>query len=213
VKFKHRVGKKQKIYMTTNTFYLDMDGVVADWDTAASAFLGRPQRPANDLTHYKNTPEEWSRIKTQSRFYRDLPLMPRCSELVDLARRYRDGLGWNLLFLTAVPKDDDVPWAFYDKVLWAQEHFPDIPVHFGPHSWDKQRHCLPGDILVDDRPDNCSQWIESGGLAVQVLGNDLDEAISQVSFDLNRRMSLRSMASLNAMADAIVAAGGFKVGS
>ena len=197
----------------TNTFYLDMDGVVADWDTAASAFLGRPPRPPNDLTHYKNTPEEWTRIKTQARFYRTLPLMPRCSELVDLARRYRDGLGWNLLFLTAVPKDDDVPWAFYDKVLWAQEHFPDIPVHFGPHSWDKQKHCKPGDILVDDRPDNCSQWIASGGLAVKVDGNDLSSAITQVSFDFNRRMSLRSMASLNAMADAIVAQGGFKVGT
>jgi 5'(3')-deoxyribonucleotidase len=197
----------------TNTFYLDMDGVVADWDTAASQFLGRPQRAPDDLTHYKNSPEEWARIKTQARFYRTLPLMPRSAELVDLARRYRDGLGWNLLFLTAVPKDDDVPWAYYDKVLWAQEHFPDVPVHFGPHSWDKRKHCKPGDILVDDRPDNCSQWIESGGLAVQVLGNDLSAAITQVSFDFNRRMSLRSMASLNAMADAIVSNGGFKVGS
>ena len=194
-----------------NTFYLDMDGVVADWDTAAAKFLGRPQRLPNDLTHYKNTPEEWTRIKTQVRFYRDLPLMPRCSELVDLARRYRDGLGWNLLFLTAVPKDDDVPWAYYDKVLWAQAHFPDVPVHFGPHSWDKYKHCKSGDILVDDRPDNCSQWIAAGGLAVQVLGNDLGDAIRQIGFDFNRRMSLRSMASLNAMADAIVANGGFKV--
>lgn len=196
----------------TNTFYLDMDGVVADWDTAASEFLGRPTRGADPRTHYKNTPEEWQRIKTQSRFYRDLPLMPRCSELVDLARRYRDGLGWKLLFLTAVPKDDDVPWAYYDKVLWAQIHFPDIPVHFGPHSWDKAKHCTQGDMLVDDRPDNCSSWINAGGLAVQVLNNDLGSAIKQVAFDLNRRMSLRSMASLNAMADAIVAAGGFKVG-
>ncbi len=196
----------------TNTFYLDMDGVVADWDTAASEFLGRPTRDADPRTHYKNTPEEWNRIKTQARFYRDLPLMPRCVELVDLARRYRDGLGWQLLFLTAVPKDDDIPWAYYDKVLWAQEHFSDIPVHFGPHSWDKAKHCTAGDMLVDDRPDNCSQWIAAGGLAVQVLDNDLGSAIRQVAFDLNRRMSLRSMASLNAMADAIVAAGGFKVG-
>lgn len=201
----------QLITSMSNTFYLDMDGVVADWDTAASQFLNRPTRGADPRTHYKNTPEEWSQIKTQQRFYRSLPLMPRCAELVDLARRYRDGLGWGLLFLTAVPKDDDVPWAFYDKVLWAQEHFPDIPVHFGPHSWDKYKHCKSGDILVDDRPDNCSQWIAAGGLAVQVLNNDLGPAITQVSFDLNRRMSLRSMASLNAMADAIVAAGGFKV--
>jgi hypothetical protein len=45
------------------------------------------------------------------------------------------------------------------------------------------------------------------------MNNDLGPAIAEISFDLNRRMSLRSMADLNAMADAIVAAGGFKVGS
>jgi hypothetical protein len=66
---------------------------------------------------------------------------------------------------------------------------------------------------VDDRTSNCQEWISAGGLAVQVLNNDLGPAIAEISFDLNRRMSLRSMADLNAMADAIVAAGGFKVGS
>ena len=203
----------QLITSMTNTFYLDMDGVVADWDTAASQFLNRPTRGADPRTHYKNTPQEWAQIKTQSRFYRTLPLMPRCGELVALARLYRDSLGWQLLFLTAVPKDDDVPWAFSDKVLWAQDNFPDIPVHFGPHSWDKHRHCAQGDILVDDRPDNCSQWISAGGLAVQVLDNDLGPAIREIRFDLNRRMSLRSMAELSAVADAIVASGGFNSSS
>ena len=198
----------------SNTFYLDMDGVVANWEQAAADFFGRPLRsPGTGERQFVNPPDEWARIRQQQRFYRTLPLMPRCGELVDLARRYRDGLGWQLLFLTAVPKDDDMPWAYSDKVLWAQEHFPDIPVHFGPHSWDKHKHCKQGDILVDDRASNCSSWIESGGLAVQVLDNDLGDAIKQVSFDLNRRMSLRSMASLNAMADAIVANGGFKVGT
>ena len=177
----------------TNTFYLDMDGVVADWDTAASAFLGRAQGRADPNTHYKNTPEEWSRIKTQQRFYRTLPLMPRCGELVDLARRYRDGLGWGLLFLTAVPKDDDVPWAFYDKVLWAQEHFPDIPVHFGPHSWDKHKHCKMGDILVDDRASNCREWASAGGVCFRVTGNDLGTVIDSIQQDLNLKTALNNI--------------------
>jgi 5'(3')-deoxyribonucleotidase len=173
----------------TNTFYLDMDGVVADWEVAASTFLRRPMRDPDSLTHYRNTPEEWEQIKTQSRFYRDLPLMPKAEQLVALARQYRDRLGWNLLFLTAVPKNDDVPWAFYDKVLWAQRYFPDIPVHFGPHSLDKFKHCrVKGDILVDDRPDNCAGWRSAGGWAVKVNGNDLTQAIGLVSEDLANKL-------------------------
>ena len=175
-----------------NTFYLDMDGVVADWESAAAQFLNRPMRNPDTLTHYRNTEEEWARIKTQSRFYRSLPLMPRVDELVHLARQYRDTLGWNLLFLTAVPANNDVHWAFYDKVMWAQDHFPDIPVHFGPHSWDKCRHCNLGDILVDDRPDNCAQWLAAQGLSFKVDANDLGTVLERIRDDLRVRVDLKN---------------------
>lgn len=176
----------------TNTFYLDMDGVVADWESAAAEFLGRPMRDPDTLTHYRNTVEEWARIKTQTRFYRTLPLMQRVEELVHLARQYRDTLGWQLLFLTAVPAKDDIHWAFYDKVLWAQDHFPDIPVHFGPHSYDKFKHCSAGDILVDDRPDNCAQWREAGGTAFKVNANDLGSVLDLIAADLRARVDLKN---------------------
>lgn len=168
----------------TNTFYLDMDGVVADWETAAAEFFGRPIR----LKGATNSVTEWDSIKTQHRFYRTLPLMPRVDELVALARQYRDQLGWQLLFLTAVPRNDDMPWAFYDKVLWAQQHFADIPVHFGPHSWHKQQHCGAGDILVDDRLSNCEQWSAAGGICFRVTGNNLLTVIDSIQRDLQQRV-------------------------
>ena len=170
-----------------------MDGVVADWEAAASQFLKRPMRDPDTLTHYRNTPEEWAEIKTQTRFYRSLPLMSRVDELVHLARQYRDILGWDLLFLTAVPANDDVHWAFYDKVLWAQDHFPDIAVHFGPHSYDKFKHCSAGDILVDDRPDNCSQWTTAGGTAFKVNKNDLGTVLDLVAQDLRTRVDRKNL--------------------
>ena len=176
-----------------NTFYLDMDGVVADWEAAAAQFLNRPMRDPDTLTHYRNTEAEWAQIKTQTRFYRDLPLMPKVDQLLHLARQYRDTLGWELLFLTAVPAKDDVHWAFYDKVLWAQQHFPDIPVHFGPHSWDKCRHCRAGDILVDDRPDNCAQWAEAGGISFKVDHNDLGSVLDLIAQDLRTRVDRKNL--------------------
>ena len=67
------------------------------------------------------------------------------------------------MFLTAVPKGNDVKWAFYDKVIWAQSYFPAIPVHFGPFSERKYEHCTPGDILIDDRESNITAWNTAGG--------------------------------------------------
>jgi PAS domain-containing protein len=171
------------------TFYLDMDGVVADWDTAAEQFLGVPFRSKPRYGEYRVTSQEWDRLRAQHRFYRDLPLMAQCEQLVNLARNYRDQLGWQLLFLTAVPHNNDQPWAFSDKVLWAQERFPDIAVHFGPHSTDKWRHCEPGDILVDDRGDNCAAWRAAGGTAFKVDDRDLLLTIEAVTADLASRIN------------------------
>jgi 5'(3')-deoxyribonucleotidase len=171
-----------------NTFYLDMDGVVADWSKGVSQLLGH--EISTDPTA-RMCDSDWARVLEHPRLFRDLPLMQGADQLVDLARAYRDQLGWELLFLTAIPHLNDVPWAFWDKMLWAQRYWPDIPVHFGPHSYDKQVHCTQGDILVDDRPDNCEQWRAAGGLAFQVTGS-LASVRPLLEEDFNRRHSLRN---------------------
>ena len=147
-----------------NKLYLDMDGVVADWRSNARRVLGSDSTDPRQ----RYSSEDWDRLRGLGRIFRDLPLMAGAEELVSVARWFRDDLGWELLFLTAIPHNNDVPWVFHDKIAWAHRYFPDIPVHFGPYSEDKWRHCSPGDILVDDRLDNCQQWRAAGGVAVKV---------------------------------------------
>lgn len=147
------------------TIYLDMDDVVADFKAYAHAVLGKPQQDE------KWPHEDWVRLRDNPRLYRDLKPTPESTALVDYCRNLRDQQGVDLMFLTAVPKGNDVPWAFYDKVLWAQQYFPDIPVMFGPFSKDKHVHCKAGDILIDDRTSNCNEWRAAGGFAVQHRGD------------------------------------------
>ena len=105
-----------------------------------------------------------NKVKAKQRFYRDLPIKDGAFELVDFCQHVVNiGLADDLRFLTALPHDYSVPFASYDKVLWAQERFPNIPVLFGPYSHDKWKHCQPGDILIDDRTSNCEEWTRSGG--------------------------------------------------
>lgn len=163
-----------------NTIYIDMDGVVADFDTAATDFLQTELKiDIANKQEGKWPPGMWERIRENTRFYRDLPKMPLADQMLDLAREFRDKLDWNLMFLTAIPKGNDMPWTFWDKMMWVQARYPDIPVHFGPYSHDKQSHCVPGDILVDDRHDNCEQWRSRGGAAVRVT-HDYAQALDQL---------------------------------
>jgi hypothetical protein len=45
-------------------------------------------------------------------------------------------------------------------------------VRFGPYAEDKQRHCTPGDILIDDKLSNCEQWQAQGGWAIHYPAGD-----------------------------------------
>ena len=141
--------------------YLDMDDVVADWMPAARTIVNR------NWAYGERIPDsDWNKVKAKERFYRDLPLKPGAHELVDYCKNaVATELADGLFFLTALPHDYSMPFASYDKIAWAQQHFPNIPVFFGPFSHDKWRHCKPGDILIDDRTGNCEEWIEAGGRA------------------------------------------------
>jgi hypothetical protein len=138
-----------------------MDDVVADWMPAAKAIVNR------DWEYGEHIPEsDWAKVKAKERFYRDLPIKPGAFELVQFCRdAVADGLADDLRFLTALPHDFSVPFAAYDKILWATERFERIPVLFGPYSHDKWKHCQPGDILIDDRTSNCEEWRSAKGHA------------------------------------------------
>jgi len=141
--------------------FLDMDDVVADWMASARDIVKR------NWNYGERIPDsDWNKVKAKERFYRHLPLKAGAHDLVNWCKDYCGKTGSGLFFLTALPHDYSMPWAAQDKVWWANEHFPNIPVFFGPYSHDKWRHCSsPEDILIDDRTSNCEEWIRSGGRA------------------------------------------------
>jgi 5'(3')-deoxyribonucleotidase len=147
------------------TVYLDMDGVVADFDEYANRTLGLP--PSEGV--YPD--DVWNQLASNGRIYRDLLKTSYADQLVNYCRDFCEHKKYHLKFLSAVPKGNDVPWAFTDKIVWAQLWFPDIPVMFGPFSKDKHMHCKKGDILIDDRRSNIEEWRAAGGIAILHNGN------------------------------------------
>lgn len=144
--------------------FIDMDGVVADFNEYAERTVGAPPSTGE-------YPDDiWNKLAQNSRLYRDLKVKPGGKDLVDWIEYYRFSNFDKeifIAFLTAIPRNNDLPFAFYDKVRWAADNFPGIPVFFGPYSKDKWQHCQPGDILIDDRESNCQDWINHGGQSFQ----------------------------------------------
>jgi len=141
-----------------------MDDVVADWRTAAEDLL-QLKFPNGD--QWSRIPDEkWRELKLHSRFYRHLPKKQDADALVEYCRMAVDrGEAQDVRFLSAISHNNDMPWSIQDKVWWAHEHYKGIPVFLGPYSDDKQHHCQPGDILIDDLVSNCKEWQAAGGHA------------------------------------------------
>jgi 5'(3')-deoxyribonucleotidase len=179
------------------TLYLDMDGVLADFNHRAREVLkasSSDERAAADRGRWPEA--EWKKLKHVPNFYRHLPKTDIADRLVTLARKFRDELGWEVRILTAIPKGNDMPDAFQDKMEWMQEHYPDLRVNFGPYSKDKHRHARPGDYLVDDRRDNCREWTEANGVAIKVDDSDRVRALDQLQEVYDRKQSFRRLAGM-----------------
>jgi len=176
------------------TLYLDMDGVLADFNAAATRLLGATDAEENRAAQVGRWPDhQWRRLADQANFYLDLPKMPLADELVELALRFRDNLDYDVRILTAIPKGNDMPEAFHDKIDWINRYYGahDLRVHFGPYSHDKARHCQGSDdILVDDRVSNCEDWRRAGGTAIQVQPGEYRRALLELESIFHQLMTL-----------------------
>lgn len=136
--------------------YLDLDGVLADFDTFVEGVLD------NDWKEEIKKPN-WGKISEYQNIYSLLNPMPDAYELFCFAVDNFD----DVQILTALPRRAYFPDAVNHKRDWVHKHFdPDMRVNFGPYAYDKQFHCRPGDILVDDSELNIPQWISRGGSGI-----------------------------------------------
>ncbi|HEX8421607.1 MAG TPA: hypothetical protein VF638_16485, partial [Sphingomonas sp.] len=77
--------------------FLDCDGVLADFDMAATELLGMPPR---QFEKRYGLPEFWKRLARHSDFYGSLPLMPDAMVLFDAVRHL------DPIILTGLPRGD-----------------------------------------------------------------------------------------------------------
>jgi 5'(3')-deoxyribonucleotidase len=118
--------------------FLDADGVLADFDRGVRDLLGMSPK-AFIARHGAGT--FWKRLASAGNFYGTLPEMPDARQLFDGVRHLKPTI------LTGLPLGK---WAAPQKVEWAAEHFPGVPI-ITCMARDKHNHMHPGDVLVDDR--------------------------------------------------------------
>ncbi|WP_300973943.1 hypothetical protein [Sphingomonas sp. LHG3406-1] len=139
--------------MSKSKLFLDCDGVLANLDAGVQALLGSDARSFEAL-HGKG--EFWKRLARASDFYATLPKMADADELFDAVRHLEPTI------LTGLPIGK---WAAPQKVRWAAEHFPGVPI-ITCMARDKHRHMAGADVLVDDSERHMAAWEQAGGIYI-----------------------------------------------
>ena len=147
--------------------WVDMDGVLADFDTGYHAAFGGI-KPSRTLQDHALDPVEWDKVNAFPNFFEHLPAMPGMRTLWAHIRRYHP------VILTGVPPE--VPAAVDHKMAWVERYLgKHVPV-VGCRSREKYTFCKPGDILIDDWTKYMSLWRRAGG--IWITHTSADETIS-----------------------------------
>lgn len=146
--------------------FLDCDGVLADFDAGARKILGTDVRTF-EARHGKG--EFWRRLARARDFYATLPKMPDADELFEAVRHLKPTI------LTGLPIGK---WAAPQKVRWAAEHFPGVPI-ITCMARDKHRHMKGADVLVDDSERHMATWQAAGG--IYILHRSARESLARLA--------------------------------
>ena len=157
--------------------YIDMDGVLADFDRGVYELCGvaRPE-PGKPRTK-ENDDLMWERIKTVEHFYERLEPM---AGAVEMFSKLWDKYGDLVEILTGIPSPKrGITTAGDDKEEWAARVLnKNLKVNI-VYRKDKVNFCKGKDyILIDDLLKNIEEWEAAGGTAI--LHENPEKTLAQI---------------------------------
>lgn len=144
--------------------YLDMDGVIADFD-------GYFERLFGVLPRQIPATERWNKVNKTPNYWVDLPKTPEADILITHLKKY------GFAILTGVPHLG-CDKAKAQKRQWLKKHYGIEANIICCNSRDKANYCQVGDILIDDWPPNIERWIQAGGIGI--LHTSVEDTLEQL---------------------------------
>jgi hypothetical protein len=146
--------------------FVDMDGVLADFDRHHAALFGT--RPCRNSTRV-----DWKAVHRAKDFFLGIPPMADLEDLWARIERHRP------IVLTGIPVS--VPEAEDNKRTWVRAHLGENVEVRTCLAREKYLHASPGDVLIDDWEKFRQLWIDAGGRWItHVSAADTDRALAEL---------------------------------
>ena len=153
----YREAKKQR-----TRIYVDMDGVIADFMTAAKKATGMTFTQSDSDKH-------WDVIKKTPKFWSDMPWMPGGKQLWGFIKSHNPSI------LSASVKNNMDPNCKPGKLRWISGNLKlnnSARINL-VNRVQKQDYTMIGNsgkreqaVLIDDYPKNIKEWTAKGGIGI-----------------------------------------------
>ena len=154
------------------TVYLDMDGVIADFDKRFTELAGMGPR---EYESSFGREKFWDFIdnKIGVKFWTGIEWMPEGKKLYNFVKQFDHKL------LSAPSRNDT---SKIGKRMWAKKNTPGTQLILAA-AVNKQNYADKSNILIDDREKNIQQWKDAGGIGI--LFKSTDQVIDELKKIMN----------------------------
>ena len=172
------IEKELKKYMTV---YLDMDGVIADFFKAFAE--------ANGKKHWKDVEDIETKINELAKtdFFNTLELYPTSKALVDLVKKFA-GDDWGIC--SSPLRGDHKNSSYWKKVWLSEKGFVPPKGENLILTSNKPKYAVKNgkpNVLIDDKPENISNWIAKGGIGIRYQANK--DSLTKVKKELTAALN------------------------
>jgi hypothetical protein len=138
--------------------YLDMDGVIAEFDRHYKELYRMSPREADDKKEFYKLFDHF--IETEQ--FAKLPM----TQDAQLLLNFLDSTGIPVEILSSTSSEKRHEPIAKQKTKWLQEHGIIYPINLVPGKRLKRQYAKPDHLLIDDTAQNIDQWREDGGIGI-----------------------------------------------
>ena len=154
--------------------YVDMDGVLADFEGAASKALGRKITQTSDISG-----ADWKMIRETDDFWSGMEFLRSGRKLWNHVRKQEP-------FILSVLPTSNRDWAQKGKMFWLKRNVPRVSKDriLLVSRKDKQKFAVNAggrpNILIDDNAKNISEWKAAGGIGILHHSTKVNQTIARL---------------------------------
>lgn len=138
--------------------YLDMDGVIADFELRYHELYKENPRDSRKNKDFGGNFRHF--IDTKQ--FATLDMMPDAMELLTYLR----GISVPIEILSSTAREEEHEAIAAQKRMWLQTHNIGYKANFVPGASKKYKFATPDSIIIDDTESVIDEWIKAGGKAI-----------------------------------------------